>query len=152
MALNWLLPYIGVLASFLPLWTVKWNQIFVSVIKEIKTIWLHFVAWSSHNILELTTGVTVFNSGFNSGIKVSSLLVTISTKSFFQQNFNSIWTGIQRGLDWMLDVFFLSREGYVGLPLKNVTARMSLFSVMLWLWIHAINDIKAPVIIQNPWK
>jgi hypothetical protein len=52
----------------------------------------------------------------------NTILVTISAKSFFQQNFNLNWTRIQRGLDlgcyWML--FFLCREGSGGPPLKNV--------------------------------
>jgi hypothetical protein len=51
-----------------------------------------------------------------------TILFTISVKSFFQQNFNLIWTRIQHGLEpWMLlDALFLCKEGSVGLPLKNL--------------------------------
>jgi hypothetical protein len=46
------------------------------------------------------------------------ILVTISAKSFFQQNFNLKWTRIQRGLDlgcfWML--FFTVEKGLLARP------------------------------------
>jgi hypothetical protein len=48
------------------------------------------------------------------------ILVTISGKSFFQQNFNLKWARIG---SWMLlDVLFHFTAGSVGPPLKNVRA------------------------------
>jgi hypothetical protein len=47
-----------------------------------------------------------------------TILVTISAKSFFQQNFNLKWTRIQRGLDlrccWMF--FFTVEKGLLARP------------------------------------
>jgi hypothetical protein len=82
-------------------------------------------SWSNHNILEPTTGVTFFNSGFKSDpteLFPSIVLVIGGEKRFPPPNFNLMIVRIQRGGgSWMLlnDVLHYW-EGYVGPRLKNV--------------------------------
>jgi hypothetical protein len=66
----------------------------------------HLFACHTHNILEPTTGVTFFNSGFKSDpteLFPSLVLVTAGEKRFPLPNFNLKIVRIQRGSgSWML--------------------------------------------------
>jgi hypothetical protein len=80
---------------------------------------------SQHNILEPTTGVTFFNSGFKSDpteLFPSIVLVIASEKRFPPPNFNLKIVRIQHGCgSWMLlDALLHCWEGSAGPYLKNV--------------------------------
>jgi hypothetical protein len=90
-----------------------------------KTESLHFQQMKDHNILEPTTGVIFFNSGFKSDhteLFPSIVLVIVGERRFPPPNFNLKIMRIQRGNgSWMLlDALLHYWEGSTGLHLKNV--------------------------------
>jgi hypothetical protein len=113
------------LTSFASKWS-KWMTLQVS-----KVAWTEVclgVSQTTHDLYGLTV-VSIEISKFLH----CTILVTISAKSFFQQNFNLKWTKIQRGMDlgycWML--FFIVEKDLLARPWRML--RLPMGDNLFWM-------------------
>jgi hypothetical protein len=145
------------------IFSIPLNKFIKNLLRNQSKLWREYILhFSLHNILEPTRGVTFLNSGFKSdphivvsfnstshnkstmvsivaSIVISkflhyTILVTISGKRFFQENFNLKMTRIQRGVgSWMLlDALFHCWEESAGPRLKNVKLQS-----IIWRFLEA---------------